>query len=229
MVQDNFYNLTPDLILDLLEKNGFSPTGHCFALNSLENRVYNVRLENNEVAIVKFYRPGRWTKEQILEEHSFLFELDKNEIPVCAPKVFSGKSLFEINGIYCAIWDRTGGRAPEELSYEEYQMLGRYLGRLHSVGANQKTKYRNHFTSQLYGIDSFAFLKKNGFIPSHLVNRYEELVNKICILYNELIQDEPSIRIHGDCHKGNILKGENGFFFLDFDDFVSGPAVQDFW
>ena len=114
-MNENFYNLTPDVILQLVESLGLIPTGHCFALNSLENRVYSVKLEEGENLVVKFYRPGRWTKEQILEEHKFLFDLQENEIPVCAPRIFQGQSLFEKAGIYCAIWNRTGGRAPSPM------------------------------------------------------------------------------------------------------------------
>lgn len=229
MVKEDFYNLTPDVILDIVEELGLSTTGHCFALNSLENRVYNVRLESNEVVIVKFYRPGRWTKEQIQEEHDFLFSLQENEIPVCAPRIFSEQSIFKKNDIFCAIWDRTGGRAPEELSYEDYNRLGSYLGRLHNIGASSKSKYRMKLTSLKYGMEPFLFLKENQFIPIHLQTKYENLVKEICEIYDNFSESEPLIRIHGDCHKGNILKGENGFFFLDFDDFLSGPAVQDFW
>lgn len=229
MIKEDFFNLTPDVILHLMESLGLNPTGHCFALNSLENRVFSVKLEENENIIVKFYRPGRWTKEQILEEHEFLFDLEENEIPVCAPRIFQEKTLFEKMGIYCAIWNRTGGRAPEELSFEELQMLGRYLGRLHNVGASKLPKHRIKLTSDKYGKEPKDFLIQNGFIPIHLQKKYIELVNEICNRYEFILEDEPLIRIHGDCHKGNILKDENGFFFLDFDDFLIGPAVQDVW
>jgi Ser/Thr protein kinase RdoA (MazF antagonist) len=228
-MNEDFFNLTPDLILHLVESLGLTPTGHCFALNSLENRVYSVKLENDENIVVKFYRPGRWTREQILEEHRFLFDLNQNEIPVCAPRIFKKESLFEKAGIYCAIWDRTGGRAPEELSEEELQMLGRYLGRLHNVGASNSAKHRIKLTSDKYGREPLNFLIEKGFIPISLQSRYSKLVNEISNIYNDSLGKEPMIRIHGDCHKGNILKGENGFFFLDFDDFLSGPAVQDIW
>ena len=229
MITEDFFNLTPDIILHLVESLGLNPTGHCFALNSLENRVYSVRLEADENIVVKFYRPGRWTKEQILEEHGFLFDLQENEIPVCAPRIFQGKSLFEKAGIYCAIWNRTGGRAPEELTTEELQMLGRYLGRLHNVGASTRTKHRNQLTAKKYGIEPLRFVIEKGFIPITLQKKYSELVNEVCEIYESFLEEEQFIRIHGDCHKGNILKGENGFFFLDFDDFLSGPAVQDIW
>lgn len=228
MTQD-FYNLTPDIILQLVESLGLSPTGHCFALNSLENRVYSVKLEEGENLVVKFYRPRRWTKEQILEEHRFLFDLQENEVPVCAPRIFQGQSLFEKAGIYCAIWNRTGGRAPEELSFEDLQMLGRYLGRLHNVGASSSAKHRIKLTSDKYGRETLQFLIQHEFIPINLQKKYSDLVNQICNIYDSFLEKEPLIRIHGDCHKGNILKGENGFFFLDFDDFLVGPAVQDIW
>lgn len=226
---EDFFNLTPDLILHLVENLGLNPTGHCFALNSFENRVYSVKLEEDENIVVKFYRPGRWAKEQILEEHNFLFDLQESEIPVCAPRIFKGESLFEKNGIYAAIWNRTGGRAPEELSEEELKMLGRYLGRLHNVGAAKPAKHRIQLNAEKYGREPLRFLLEKRFIPITLQRRYSELVAEICEVYESYLGEEPFIRIHGDCHKGNILKGENGFFFLDFDDFLLGPAVQDIW
>lgn len=226
---EDFFNLTPDIILNLVESLGLNPTGHCFALNSYENRVYSVKLEENENIVVKFYRPGRWTKEQILEEHKFLFDLVESEIPVCAPRIFKGESLFEKNGIYTAIWNRTGGRAPEELSEEELKMLGRYLGRLHNVGASKPASHRIQLNAEKYGKEPLRFLTEKGFIPITLQKKYSELVTEICEVYETYLEEEPFIRIHGDCHKGNILKGENGFFFLDFDDFLLGPAVQDIW
>ncbi len=229
MLKEDFFNLTPDVILHLVESLGLNPTGHCFALNSLENRVYSVKLEGDKNIVVKFYRPGRWTKEQILEEHKFLFDLQDSEVPVCAPRIFQEESLFEKAGIYCAIWNRTGGRAPEELSSEELKMLGRYLGRLHNVGASKSAKHRIQLSAEKYGQEPLRFLIEKGFIPVTLQKKYSGLVNEISEVYESFLGDEPFIRIHGDCHKGNILKGENGFFFLDFDDFLSGPAVQDIW
>jgi Ser/Thr protein kinase RdoA (MazF antagonist) len=228
-MQENFYNLTPNQILEFVDGLGLDSTGHCFALNSLENRVYSVRLEDGSNLVVKFYRPKRWSKAQIQEEHDFLLDLQKEEVPVCAPISFDGNTIFEVDGIYSAIWNRTGGRSPEELTDEDLRMLGRFMARLHNVGASKEAKHRIQLTSQKYVVESLEYLNNKKFLPSSCKERYAKCCLEITRQYDLLIQDIPMIRIHGDCHKGNLLKGENGYFFLDFDDFLTGPAVQDIW
>jgi len=225
-----FYHLTPDIVLQSIEKSGLEPTGHCMALNSYENRVYDLRLEDGTHVVAKFYRPGRWSKEQIHEEHAFLFDLQENEIPVCAPLHFDdGVTLHEINGIYYAIWPRTGGRATDEFSDSQLQTLGRLLARIHNVGAVKSISRRIELTGTNYGTIPLAFLEENNFIPDHCRPRYHNAVNEIVDIYDSLRKDVPFLKIHGDCHHGNLLLGNDGWFFLDFDDFLSGPAVQDVW
>ncbi len=225
-----FFSLTPDIMIQALEKSGLSPTGHCMALNSYENRVYDFKLEEGNHVVAKFYRPGRWTGEQILEEHSFLFELREYEIPVCAPIRFSnGETLHETEGIYYAIWPRTGGRVPDELSDEVIEMLGRLLARIHNMGAAKEAVHRIRLTGETYGREPLAFLLENNILPQHCRSRYEYAANEIVKIYEELSGDVPFHRIHGDCHLGNLLNGTEGWFFLDFDDFLTGPAVQDVW
>lgn len=225
-----FYTLTPDIVIKAVEDNGFSTSGHYMVLNSYENRVYDLRLEDGSHIIVKFYRPGRWTKEQILEEHGFLHDLKENEIPVCAPLQFpDGGTLREAEGIFFAIWSRTGGRIPEELSDDELVSLGRLIARIHNNGTSKTAKHRIILSSESYALKPLEFLLENNFLPYHIKSRYSNAVREIADIYSSLSADVPIHRIHGDCHPGNLIKGVNGFFFLDFDDFLTGPAVQDIW
>ena len=225
-----FFNLTPDIVIKAVEKTGLEPTGHCMALNSYENRVYDLKLEDGTHVVSKFYRPGRWNREQIREEHDFLHELKNDEIPVCAPIVFSdGETVHETEGIYYAVWPRTGGRIPDELSDEVLGMLGRLCARIHNMGAAGKAKYRIGLTGETYGLEPLAYLLDNNFLPGHCRERYASAVKEIVAIHEELGRDIPCHRIHGDCHLGNLLNGSEGWFFLDFDDFLTGPAVQDVW
>ena len=162
MTQDSFFfNLTPDIIIKAVEESGFEPTGHCMALNSYENRVYDLRLEDGSHVVSKFYRPGRWSREQILEEHAFLLELRADEIPVCAPLRFhDGATLHEIEGIYYAVWPRTGGRVPDELSDIELQILGRLCARIHNNGAAGAAPHRIELTGDTYGLQPLSFLEE---------------------------------------------------------------------
>ncbi len=225
-----FFNLTPDIILRALEEAGFEPSGHCMALNSYENRVYDLRLENGSHVVAKFYRPGRWSREQILEEHRFLAELREDEIPVCAPiELSTGGTLREIEDILYAVWPRTGGRVPDELSDAELAMLGRLCARIHNNGASRTAPHRIELSGASYGLEPLGFLLDRGFLPEHCRDRYAKAVGEIVEIYETLRKDVPFHRIHGDCHLGNLLNGSQGWYFLDFDDFLSGPAVQDVW
>ena len=229
-MNEYFYKLTPQVIIDSVESNDFVTTGLCWKLNSLENRVYDLELEDKSHVVVKFYRPGRWTKDQILEEHDFLFDLQENEIPVCAPIKFKdNSSLKEIEGIYYAIWPRTGGRCIDEFSDAHLSQLGRLLGRIHQAGKLKKTKYRLNLDAVTLAQKPLSFLQNNKIIPSSCEKKYIDAVNTICSIFDELIKGVPFHRIHGDCHIGNLLFRDNQFFFLDFDDFCNGPAIQDFW
>jgi Ser/Thr protein kinase RdoA (MazF antagonist) len=228
---DNFfYQLTPEVVLQAIEAGGLSPTGHCLALNSYENRVYDLKLDDGSHVVSKFYRPGRWNEEQILEEHAFLLQLRDDEIPVCAPLHFDdGSTLQKTQGIHYAIWPRTGGRAADELTDEKIQVMGRLLARIHNIGAAREIAHRPALTGETYGLAPLAFLKENGFLPSHLVQRYSDAVHEIVTIFDALSAEVPFHRIHGDCHFGNLLNGSEGLYVLDFDDFLNGPAVQDVW
>lgn len=229
-MNNSFYNLTPDRVIEAVEKSGFSVTGHYMVLNSYENRVYDLKLEDNTHIIVKFYRPGRWSADQIQEEHQFLYDLAADEIPVCAPLKFSdGKTIHSAENIYFSIWPRTGGRIPEELTDADMISIGRLLGRIHNNGAAKEISYRLKLTGDAYGINSLKYLTENNFLPDNCIKNYSEAVNEIVKVYDSLLPDVPFHRIHGDCHLGNLLKRDEAFFFLDFDDFLNGPAVQDIW
>ena len=225
-----FYNLTPDKVIDAAEKSGLVVTGHYMVLNSYENRVYDLKLEDDSHIIVKFYRPNRWTLEQIREEHEFVFDLQSDEITVCNPLKFSdGESVHSYDGIYFTIWPRTGGRIPEELSDHDMVNIGRLIARIHNNGAAKEFKHRLRLSGESYGSKQLQFLIENNFLPGHCIKRYSDAVNEIVKIYDSLVKDVPHHRIHGDCHLGNLLRCEDVFFFLDFDDSLIGPAVQDIW
>ncbi len=237
-----FFELTPERVLDAVEASGLRCTGRCMALNSFENRVYDVELESQDEGVaqnstqnrrvIKFYRPGRWSKDQILEEHQFLGDLAQDEIPVIAPLPFpDGGTLNETPGdaIYTVIFPKVGGRSPSELTVEQFRRIGRLLGRIHNVGAKRTAVHRLSLTPETYGLGNLEFLLKGGWVALEFERRYKTVVTEICEALTPEFKKFPEIRIHGDCHRGNLLWNEQGPFFFDFDDFVRGPAVQDMW
>ena len=225
-----FFELTPDRVLRAVEAGGFEPTGHCTPLTCLENRVYDLRLWDESHIVVKFYRPGRWSREAILEEHRFLLDLRAAEIPVCAPIAFpDGATLHEVEGIHYAVWPRTGGRPPAEFTDEEISVLGRLLARIHNVGAAGSAPHRLRLDAPTSALAPLEFLQDGGFLPAECARRYRSAVETVAEIYEARSADVPVHRIHGDCHVGNLLRGDDGWFFLDFDDFSVGPAVHDVW
>ena len=227
---ESFFRLSPDRVLEAVEAGGFRPTGHCFALNALENRVYDLRLEDGAHLVAKFYRPGRWSREAILDEHRMLFALRDAEIPVCVPLPFAdGDTLHEVAGIHYAVWPRTGGRSPDELSDAEVAVLGRLLARIHSAGEALALAHRRTLTSESVAGEALAVLEGGGFLPPHCRRRYVAAAREVAAVYDERSRGIAVHPIHGDCHAGNLLHGDDGWFFLDFDDMVHGPAVQDVW
>lgn len=229
--QQPYNNLTPDLILDAMESIGLEVTGSLFALNSYENRVYQVGLDDGFDIISKFYRPGRWTDEAILEEHLFSQELVENEIPVIAPIQIEGKSLFVYKTYRFAIFEKRGGRSPELDNPEHLRWLGRFLGRIHAVGRSQIFQHRPRLTPQRLGNESVSFLLNSDFIPDYLQHNYQVAAESILeVVSNQFEACLPhNIRIHGDCHPGNILWTDEGPHFVDLDDTCMGPAIQDLW
>lgn len=239
-----FYKLTPEKILGALEASlGVRCTGRSFAHNSLENRVYELEIEldaNNTLSrsaferykIVKFYRPSRWSKEQILEEHAFLQALQKEDIPVVAPLAFQdGRSLHTLaeSNIHYAVFPKVGGRAPEELTTEQVERISRLMARVHSVGAQMKPRHRIAINQTSYGLNNLSFLLSESLISPSCEAAYESAVKQICDMAAPWFETVANIQLHGDCHLGNILWGEQGPFLVDFDDSVIGPPIQDLW
>lgn len=229
--QQPYDNLTPDLILDAMESIGLHVSGSLFPLNSYENRVYQVGLDDNLDIISKFYRPQRWSDDAILEEHLFSQELVENEIPVIAPINIDGKTLFYYKDYRFAIFEKRGGRSPELENMEHLRWLGRFLGRIHAVGRSHSFKHRPQLTPQRLGNDSVSFLLNSDFIPGYLQHNYQVASEAILeVVSNQFEAVLPrNIRIHGDCHPGNILWTDNGPHFVDLDDTCMGPAIQDLW
>lgn len=230
MNDDLFLGLTYDWVLRAVEAAGFEPTGHIMALHCLENRVYDLKLEDDRHVVAKFYRPGRWSLDTIRDEHRFLLDLQEAEFPVCAPLAFEdGSTLHTVEGIHYAVWPRTGGRSPEELDDDQLEVLGRLLARLHNVGAAGEAPHRPRLEVERYIDEPLDVLESGPFLPPNWEDRYRDAAERIAEVYEELARDVPVHRIHGDCHHGNLLHGREGWFFLDFDDMVIGPAVQDVW
>jgi Ser/Thr protein kinase RdoA (MazF antagonist) len=225
-----FFRLSPDRVLAAVEAAGFVPSGHCFALNALENRVYDVRLEDGRHIVAKFYRPARWSREAILDEHRLLTALTEAEIPVCAPIRFpDGETLHTIEDIHYALWPRTGGRSPDELADDEVEVLGRLLARIHAIAADVGAPHRRRLDPENVPLAALELLSEGGFLPPACRARYEGAVASLVATYRRRAAGIDLQPIHGDCHFGNLLHGDEGWFFLDFDDLVIGPPVQDVW
>jgi Ser/Thr protein kinase RdoA (MazF antagonist) len=229
--QAPYENLDPELILQAVESTGIRASGSLLALNSYENRVYQVGVEDDQFIVVKFYRPGRWSDAAILEEHAFAQELADQEIPVVTAMEFNGKTLLEFAGYRFAVYPRKGGRWPELDNEENLEQLGRLIGRIHAVGRSGRFQHRRTLTPQSWGRESLTFLQASGLIPSELAHNFvsasEYMLEQIENMF-EAIQPF-RIRIYGDCHPGNILWTPNGPHFVDLDDCCTGPAMQDLW
>ena len=232
-----YQNLTPDRILDAVESCGHRCDGRQYALNSFENRVYQVWLEDGTVLVAKFYRPQRWSNDAIREEHSFARELAEREIPVVAPLADAQRqTLHEHGGYRFALFPRQAGRAPELDSPDTLRWLGRFLGRIHAVGALRPFKHRPRIDIASFGTAPARFVVEHDFVPADLEASYQAItrdaLERVAQCY-ERAGAVRNIRLHGDCHAGNILWTEQdnqpGPHFVDLDDCRSGPAVQDLW
>lgn len=224
--------LTPDIILEAVERYGVRCTGGLLALSSYENRVYRVDTEDAGPRVAKFYRPGRWSDEAILEEHDFALRAAEHEIPAVAPLVHEGRTLHEHRGFRYAVFPWQPGRAAEITSLDDYHVLGRYLGRLHLLGARAPFRHRPRLTVEEYGEASIARLRATSFLPADLVAQFCALGEQLLPLLRQAFAaagDVAYIRLHGDFHLGNILWSDHGPYLVDFDDCLTGPAVQDFW
>lgn len=227
-----YRELTPELLLDAVDSTGLRTDGRLLALNSYENRVYQVWLEEAEPVVVKFYRPGRWHDEAILEEHAFAGELAAREIPVVAPLVFGGRTLLTHAGFRFAVSPRRGGRAPELDDPAVLRWIGRFLGRLHAVGATRRFAQRETLSVALLGEASRDTLLAGDWIPPELLPAWRSIADQAIDAVREAwarAAGTDTIRLHGDCHAGNILWTDAGPHFVDLDDARNGPAIQDLW
>ncbi len=227
-----YSTLIPDTVLDALESLGLRCDGRLLALNSYENRVYQVGLEEGSPVVAKFYRPGRWSDAAILEEHAFTLELAEREIPVVAPQVFSGATLHSFGGFRFAVFPRRGGRAPELDRPDTLMWMGRFLGRIHALGATQPFLHRPELSIASFGEEPIAYLLEHDWLPVELRAVWRGVAEQAldgvrrCYARAGAVQ---MLRLHGDCHPGNVLWTEDGPHFVDFDDSRMGPAVQDLW
>ena len=228
----SFFQLTPDQVLDAIESVGIQPEAALLALNSYENRVYQFRDYDEKKFVVKFYRPQRWTDEQILEEHDFSLQLTDGEIPVIPPIKFSGQSLLKFNGFRFSIFECRGGRAPELDDEKVLTWIGRFIGRIHAIGETQTFEHRPELTINAFAEQSVKFLLAGDFIPSHILPAYQAITEQLIEISQQKFTTLGSydrIRLHGDCHPSNVLWTDDGPHFVDFDDARMGPAVQDLW
>jgi len=224
--------LTPDLILNALESLGYYCDGRLLALNSYENRVYQVGIEGERPVVAKFYRPNRWSDEAILEEHAFSQELTSAELPVISPMAdATGSTLHCHEGFRFSVSPNCGGRW-QELSTDHLAWMGRFIARIHGIGQTSRFQHRQTLSIQARGIESYRYILDNGFIPMELEPAYkslaEQLIERIQSAFDRAGQ-LTSLRLHGDCHLGNILWTDDGPHFVDFDDCCTGPAIQDLW
>jgi Ser/Thr protein kinase RdoA (MazF antagonist) len=233
-----FANLSPDLIADAVEAAGFACDGRILALGSYENRVFQVGVEEAEPVVVKFYRPGRWSDAAIAEEHAFARELAAAEIPVVAPfSLERGGDLGEgavpaFGGFRFAVYPRRGGQWPELGTEDDRQWIGRFLGRIHAVGATRRFEHRARLSPEAMGRESVEYLLESGLVPDYIAHRYERVVGELLELVEARFAGVGTLRylrIHGDCHRNNVLWTESGPHFVDLDDCMTGPAIQDLW
>jgi len=227
-----YQDLQPDDILDAVEALGFPCDGRMLALNSYENRVYQVGQQSGKPLVAKFYRPGRWTDAAILEEHAFSAELSEAEIPVLSPLEHNGSTLFRHGDFRFALTICHGGRAPDLDNLELLAQLGRLVGRIHLIGETKPFEHRQTLDMHSFGIDSCRYLLDHRFIPRELIESYtstcENLFTHIEDCY-ERAEHPSHIRLHGDFHPGNVLVNQERLHIVDLDDARSGPAVQDLW
>ncbi|QNA91014.1 serine/threonine protein kinase [Massilia sp. Dwa41.01b] len=227
-----FSSLDPGRVLDALDSVGLRGDGRLLALNSYENRVYQVGREEGPPVVVKFYRPARWSDAAILEEHAFVADLAEQEVPVVPADIIDGRTLHSFEGFRFAVFPRRGGRAPELDDPKVLEWIGRFIGRIHALGATSAYAERPTLNLQTFGREPFDFLLRHDFIPHELRATWASVVEQalagVARCY-ERAGTVPLLRLHGDCHVGNVLWTDAGPHFVDFDDSRMGPAVQDLW
>jgi len=214
----DYSTLTPDTLLDAVDACGYRTDGRLLALNSYENRVYQIGIEDAAPLIAKFYRPGRWSTASILEEHAFALELAAEEIPVVAPLQTNATTLHTFQGFRFALYPRQGGYWPELNSRQEREWMGRFIARIHAVGSTRPFRHRPELDIDSFGHQSRQLLLEKGFIPAHIEDAYRTLTR-------DLLQQVAARFVSA----GNILWTDQGPHFVDLDDCRSGPAIQDLW
>ncbi len=228
-----YEQLTPDRVLDAVEQLGIEADARIFALNSYENRVYQIGTMGGPSVIVKFYRPDRWSSRQIQEEHDFSLELADLEVPVVPPMDIQGKgTLHEHGDFLIAVFPQLAGRAPDLEDPDNLLVMGRFLARVHLCGKQKLFRHRAELSVQRLAIDSREFLLEQGFIPDSLRPAYDslsrDLIDRLQVVFSHH-KDLKQLRLHGDCHMGNVLWRGDIPHFVDFDDALNGPAIQDLW
>ncbi len=224
--------LTPDTVLDAIDSTGMRSDGRLLALNSYENRVYQIGMEDGQPLIGKFYRPERWSDAAILEEHGFVDALFEREIPVVPALNIGGKTLHEFKGFRFSVFPRHGGRAPELDNPDTLEWMGRFIGRIHAVGALTPYQHRPTLDIQSFGVEPVDYLLSHDFIPPELLDVYRGVATlaldgvRRCF---DRAGEVKTLRLHGDCHVGNVLWTDAGPHFVDFDDSRMGPSIQDLW
>lgn len=231
MTTHDYDRLTPDTIIQAVEHLGLAADARLLSLNSYENRVIQVGIEDELPIIAKFYRPNRWSDDQILEEHQFTQRLVDAELSVIAPLRINDTSLFEYSGFRFALYPRQGGHAPILEESSHLKSIGRLLGRMHAIGKAHPFQHRAHINVHSLGQESVDFLVDNQWIPDNLLPAYTSLVNDLLArCHNTMADVDPEyIALQGDCHPGNILWREDRAYLIDFDDARMGPAVSDLW
>ncbi|WP_260294266.1 serine/threonine protein kinase [Sedimenticola hydrogenitrophicus] len=228
-----YADLTPETILCALESVGYRPSGGMLALNSYENRVYQIGMDEGPPLVAKFYRPQRWSDANILEEHRFTLALAADEIPVVAPlEDPQGTTLHQFQGYRFALFPRRGGRWPELENPDNLEWIGRFIARIHLIGSAQPFQHRPTIDPDQMGRACADYLLTEGCIPLELESGYRRVTEALQQGIDEafsMARPSRMIRLHGDCHPGNILWTEQGPHFVDMDDCRSGPAIQDLW
>ncbi len=215
-----------------MEQLGFEPNGYLTQLNSYENRVFSIDCESADLQkqkiVTKFYRPGRWSKDAILDEHSFLFRLKNDGVPAVAPMILpNGESLFQWQGMWVAVFEKMRGRSPDELLDADYLRIGRRLAQVHNIGASEQASHRLSLYPSSYAEGALGALQSH--VSPELWTRYQNVAEDIFDYLEEELEEEEFVCIHGDCHKGNLIWNGEEFYFVDFDDCLNGPVVQDLW
>lgn len=226
---NNFQHLLPEVIFDAAEILGGRCTGRFQPLNAMENRVYDLYMEEGDNLIIKFYRPGRWSRETIQAEHDFLQACEAAEVPVVCPLTKDGRTIFDKDGIFYALFPKRPGRLEPELNAEQLKRLGRFLARIHNVGSRFKAVPRMRLDPKTYGRDSLAYLMSENLLAPGLGAIYKQITEQICDLVEPLFEDAEFVLLHGDCHAGNVLWKHDNPYFIDFDDMLYAPPVQDMW